>query len=47
MMLQVRVSPEKSVKIGEEVWLSVATEKIHLFDRVTGLALKVQQLSTD
>ena len=47
MMLQVRVSSEKSVKIGEEVWLSVATEKIHVFDRATGLALKVQQLATD
>jgi multiple sugar transport system ATP-binding protein len=41
MMLQVRVSPEKSVRIGEEVWLSVATDKIHLFDQATGLALRV------
>jgi multiple sugar transport system ATP-binding protein len=42
LMLQVRVSPEKSVKIGEEVWLSVATDKIHLFDRDTGLVLNVE-----
>jgi multiple sugar transport system ATP-binding protein len=47
MLLQVRVSPEKLVRIGEEVWLSVATDKIHLFDRDTGLALKVQQPSAD
>jgi multiple sugar transport system ATP-binding protein len=42
LMLQVRVSPDKLVAVGEEVWLSVATEKIHLFDRDTGLALRVE-----
>jgi multiple sugar transport system ATP-binding protein len=40
LILQVRVSPDRSVKVGEEVWLSTTTDKIHLFDRDTGLALK-------
>jgi multiple sugar transport system ATP-binding protein len=39
LILQVRVSPDRSVKIGEKVWLSTTTDKIHLFDRDTGLAL--------
>ena len=43
LMLQVRVSPDKVVAVGEEVWLSVATDKIHLFDLDTGLALRVEQ----
>jgi multiple sugar transport system ATP-binding protein len=42
LTLQVRVSPDKLVAVGEEVWLSVATDKIHLFDRDTGLALRVE-----
>lgn len=41
LTLQVRVSPDKLVAVGEEVWLSVATDKVHLFDRDTGLALRV------
>ena len=41
LTLQVRVSPDKLVTVGEEVWLSVATDKVHLFDRDTGLALRV------
>ena len=41
LMLQVRVSPDKLVAVGEEVWLSVATDKIHLFDQDTGLAIRV------
>jgi multiple sugar transport system ATP-binding protein len=42
LILQVRVAPEKLVTVGEEVWLSVATDKIHLFDAETGLALRVE-----
>jgi multiple sugar transport system ATP-binding protein len=42
LMLQVRVSPDKLVEVGEEVWLSVTTDKIHLFDRDTGVALRVE-----
>ena len=41
LTLQVRVSPDKLVAVGEDVWLSVATDKVHLFDRDTGLALRV------
>lgn len=41
LILQVRVSPDREVKVGEEVWLSVATEKIHIFDRETTLSLRV------
>jgi multiple sugar transport system ATP-binding protein len=41
LILQVRVSPDKLVEVGKEVWLSVAIDKIHLFDRDTTLALRV------
>jgi multiple sugar transport system ATP-binding protein len=41
LTLQVRVAPDKLVAVGEEVWLSVATDKIHLFDRDTGLAIRL------
>ncbi len=40
LTINVRVAPDKSVIVGEEVWLSVATETIHLFDPETTLALK-------
>ncbi len=42
LIMQVRVAPDKSVKVGEEVWLSSTIDKIHLFDRDTGLALRVE-----
>jgi multiple sugar transport system ATP-binding protein len=41
LIVQVRIAPDKVVTIGEEVWLSPTTEKIHLFDPDTGLALGV------
>jgi multiple sugar transport system ATP-binding protein len=41
LTLQVRVAPDKLVVVGEEVWLSVAIDKVHLFDRDTGLAIRV------
>jgi multiple sugar transport system ATP-binding protein len=41
LIVQVRIAPDKVVTIGEEVWLSATTEKIHLFDPDTGLALRV------
>jgi multiple sugar transport system ATP-binding protein len=37
--LQVRVPPDKVVSKGEEVWLSFAVEKVHLFDRDTTMAI--------
>jgi multiple sugar transport system ATP-binding protein len=41
LTLQVRVTPDKVVTVGEEVWLSVAIDKVHLFDRDTGLAIRL------
>jgi multiple sugar transport system ATP-binding protein len=41
LTVQVRVPPDKSVTVGEEVWLSATIDKIHLFDRDTGLALRI------
>jgi multiple sugar transport system ATP-binding protein len=41
LTLQVRVAPDKVVAVGEEVWLSVAIDKVHLFDRDTGLAIRL------
>ncbi len=43
-ILQVRIPPDRSVRIGEQLWLSLATDKIHLFDRETGLAQSHQDL---
>ena len=40
IILQARVSPDRSVTVGEEVWLSVTIDKIHLFDPATTLALR-------
>jgi len=37
--LQVRVPPDKPVRLGEELWLSFATDKIHFFDPETGIAI--------
>ncbi len=41
LIFNVRVSPDKVVTVGEEVWLSATTDKIHLFDRDTTLALQI------
>jgi multiple sugar transport system ATP-binding protein len=41
LIFQVRVAPDRIVKIGEEVWLSVAIDKLHLFDPETTLALRI------
>ncbi|MBD2204314.1 ATP-binding cassette domain-containing protein [Calothrix sp. FACHB-1219] len=37
--LQVRVPPERSVNIGDQLWLSLIPEKIHFFDPMTDLAI--------
>jgi multiple sugar transport system ATP-binding protein len=37
--LQVRVPPDRSIRVGEELWLAIAHEKIHLFDPDTELAI--------
>ncbi|NEO23541.1 MAG: hypothetical protein F6K57_30730, partial [Moorea sp. SIO4A5] len=38
-VLQVRVPPDKIVRIGEEIWLSIDPEKIHLFNPHDGMAI--------
>jgi multiple sugar transport system ATP-binding protein len=37
--LQVRVPPDQMVQIGNQLWLSIAADKVHLFDPQTGLAI--------
>lgn len=39
LSLQVRVPPERSIRVGEELWLAIAHEQIHLFDPETELAI--------
>jgi len=39
VQMQVRVPPERSIRVGEELWLAIAHEKIHLFDPDTELAI--------
>ncbi|MDJ0693881.1 ABC transporter ATP-binding protein [Mastigocoleus sp. MO_188.B34] len=38
-LLQARISPERILQLGEEVWLSINPEKIHFFDPETKLAI--------
>lgn len=37
--LQVRIAPDRVVRIGEQLWLSLTADKIHFFDTETGLAI--------
>lgn len=37
--LQVRVPPDRSVRMGEQLWLSLNPDKIHFFDPKTELAI--------
>ncbi|WP_026731989.1 ABC transporter ATP-binding protein [Fischerella sp. PCC 9605] len=37
--LQVRVPPDRFLRIGEELWLSLTPEKLHFFDPETELAI--------
>ena len=39
MILQSRIEPDHSVQVGDDVWLAIAQDKIHLFDPNTGLAI--------
>ncbi|MBF2028924.1 MAG: ABC transporter ATP-binding protein [Oscillatoriales cyanobacterium C42_A2020_001] len=39
VMLQARIEPDRPVSIGEEMWLAIAQDKIHLFDPDSGLAI--------
>ncbi|MFB2974192.1 ABC transporter ATP-binding protein [Aerosakkonema sp. BLCC-F183] len=36
---QVRIAPDRPVRLGEELWLSIAPDKIHLFDSETEMAI--------
>jgi multiple sugar transport system ATP-binding protein len=38
--LQARIPPDQLVKIGDRLWLSMAVDKIHLFDPQTGAAIR-------
>lgn len=38
--LQVRIPPDQLVRIGDRIWLSIAVDKIHLFDPQTGVAIR-------
>jgi multiple sugar transport system ATP-binding protein len=37
--IQVRISPDRTVKIGDKIWLAIALDKVHFFDPDTGLAI--------
>jgi multiple sugar transport system ATP-binding protein len=37
--LQVRIPPDKIVRLGEQIWLSLIPEKLHFFDPDTQLAI--------
>jgi multiple sugar transport system ATP-binding protein len=38
-ILRARVEPDRRVNLGENLWLAIATDKIHLFDAETGEAI--------
>ena len=37
--INARIEPQNQVQVGEQLWLSIQTDKIHLFDGDTGIAL--------
>ena len=37
--IQVRISPDRTVKIGDKIWLAIALDKVHFFEPDTGLAI--------
>ena len=38
--LQVRVPPEVAAHVGDELWLAIASDQVHLFDGETGSSLR-------
>ncbi|MBD2037868.1 ABC transporter ATP-binding protein [Leptolyngbya sp. FACHB-321] len=38
-LLQARIEPDRAIKLGEELWLSISADKIHFFDQTTGQAI--------
>ncbi|KJH70917.1 ABC transporter ATP-binding protein [Aliterella atlantica] len=43
--IQVRIPPDRAVSIGEQIWLSLAIDKLHFFDPDTGLAIRIMDKS--
>jgi multiple sugar transport system ATP-binding protein len=41
--LRVRVSPDRLVRIGEQIWLAIAPDKIHLFEPRTSKAIRLDR----
>jgi multiple sugar transport system ATP-binding protein len=39
LLLQAKIPPDPSVRMGDEVWLAIAPEKVHLFDPETERSL--------
>ena len=37
--LQVRLPPDRPIALGDELWLSIPSEQLYLFDPSTGKAL--------
>jgi multiple sugar transport system ATP-binding protein len=37
--IQVRISPDRAVRIGDKIWLAIALDKVHFFEPDTGLAI--------
>ena len=38
-LLQARIEPDRSVQMGEQIWLAIALDRLHLFDPKTGQAI--------
>jgi multiple sugar transport system ATP-binding protein len=38
-LLQARIEPDRPVQMGEQLWLTIAPDKIHLFDSETQQAI--------
>ena len=39
LSLQIKIPPDQAVALGDEVWLAIAADKIHLFDSETEQSL--------
>ncbi|NJL48820.1 MAG: ABC transporter ATP-binding protein [Leptolyngbyaceae cyanobacterium SM2_5_2] len=39
LTLQAKIPPDQGVQVGDEVWLAISPEKVHLFDAVTERSL--------
>ncbi|MGQ9872988.1 ABC transporter ATP-binding protein [Leptodesmis sp.] len=39
IFLQARIEPDHRVQVGDNLWLTIAPDKLHLFDSITDLAI--------